>query len=71
VGAELDADAEDEDVEVDIEDKLVLDCDEVLYLLVDLLFGRSGRGRDAGEGAGVGRNGFDVVVRLAAGTGAM
>jgi hypothetical protein len=28
-------------------------------------------GRDSGEGAGVGRNGFDAVVRLAAATGAM
>jgi hypothetical protein len=71
VGAELDAEAEDEDVEVDLEDKLVLLSDEAMYLLevVDLLLRRSGRGRDAGEGAGVGRNGFDAVVCLAAGTG--
>ncbi|KAJ7909783.1 hypothetical protein B0H13DRAFT_2490346 [Mycena leptocephala] len=50
VGAELDAEAEDEDVEVDLEDKLVLLSDEAMYLLevVDLLLRRSGRGRDAG-----------------------
>jgi hypothetical protein len=36
---------------------VVLLSDEALYLLGDLLLSRSARGRESGDGAGVGRNG--------------